>query len=85
MMSRARTLSPGSQGEWFFRDRGRRAAPRPQPSGKTDETAAVIGFSEVMTTSKLGVGTTVTARFPAERIVYGATKAANTTSLKSAG
>ncbi len=30
-------------------------------------------------------GTTVTARFPAERIVYTATKAAGTTSLTSAG
>ncbi len=42
MMSRARTLSPGRQGEWFFRDRGRRASRCPQPSGKTDEMAAMI-------------------------------------------
>ncbi len=42
MMSRARTLSPGSQGEWVFRDRGRRASRCPQPYGKTDEMAAMI-------------------------------------------
>ncbi len=42
MMSRARTLSPGSQGEWFFRDRGRRDSRCPQPYGKTDEMAAMI-------------------------------------------
>ncbi|MCH8095536.1 MAG: PAS-domain containing protein [Proteobacteria bacterium] len=35
--------------------------------------------------SKLGVGTTVTARFPAERIVYTVTKAADTTSTASSG
>ena len=35
--------------------------------------------------SKLGVGTTVTARFPAERIVYTATKAATTTHAASSG
>ena len=42
MMSRARTLSPGRQGGRFFRDRGRRASRCPQPSGKTDEMAAMI-------------------------------------------
>ena len=35
--------------------------------------------------SKLGVGTTVTVRFPAGRIVYTATKAANTTNAASSG
>ncbi len=34
MLSRARTLSLGGRGGWV--------SPRPQPSGKTDETAAVI-------------------------------------------
>ncbi len=100
MMSRARTLSPGRQGGRFFRDRGRRASRCPQPSGKTDEMAAMIQilcqfhYIDALKASSTGrydvtpppgAGTTVTTRFPAGRIVYTATKAANTTNAASSG